>query len=87
MVITGILKFVTGQLFKLSGDMIGRQLMGNTWSFKPITFEESVIFMITRSITAEYQLPLLFPMEFHFHLTFCFEDWANSTQPFGFRHT
>ena len=28
--------------------MIGNQLVENTWSFKPITFEESVIFMIKK---------------------------------------
>ena len=31
--------------------MTGSQLVGNTWSFKPITFEESVIFMITIALT------------------------------------
>ena len=31
--------------------MTGRQLVGNTWSFKPITFEESVIFMIIITLT------------------------------------
>ena len=31
--------------------MTGSQLVGNTWSFKPITFEESVIFMIIIALT------------------------------------
>ena len=35
---------------KLSNYMIGSQLVENAWSFKPIIFERSVIFMISKEI-------------------------------------
>ena len=34
--------------------MIGIQLVENTWSIKPITFEESVVFMISNGNRAEW---------------------------------
>ena len=37
--------------YKLSNYMTASQLVRNTWSFKPITFEESLIFTINITIT------------------------------------
>ena len=37
--------------YKLSDYMIRSQIVGNIWSFKPIKFEKSVIFMIITTFT------------------------------------
>ena len=43
-IVNGIFDFpITLSNYKLSDYVIGSNLIENTWSFKPITFEESVI--------------------------------------------
>ena len=46
-------------LSKLSDYMIGNQLVGNIWSFKPIKFEKSVIFIIITTFTIILSLIIL----------------------------
>lgn len=56
--------------YKLSDYKIGSQWLENTWSFKPITFEKSIIFMIRMDLGSSTK---------SFYFQWAIKDWTNFT--------